>query len=773
MDSICALCDSDLPMNPVSEGERVFCCGGCHAVFNILSTQQALDNFEEHPVFQQALRSGLISNPALIEQIRSQRVEVEEEERKKLHLEIGEMWCPSCAEVIRLMLLREKGVLNCVVDYSTDLAAVEFAPRYLSREKILGVVAALGYEPHRLDEGRPRAVSRDLALRFGVAGFFSVNIMMFSYPIYAGYFSADPGGLSGIFAWLSLFASLPVLLYSGWPIFRRFWSSLSVGFLGMEALVAIGVTTSFGLSLYELFSGGIHVYFDSMTMIITLVLLGKIIEGRAKFSAKDSLLRLNQSVPRRGRKRLPDGSERFVLAKEVCVGDTLIALAGEKIVLDGELIEGEGTCDESLMTGEALPVHKVAGSMLLGGTVVQHGRVVYRVTAAQNETTLHQIIEMIERDIGYKSAYVRATDLLVRWFVPAVVALACVVGLYSASFSRMISVLLISCPCAIGIAAPLAEALLAKRLAEIGVIVRNRGCLAALGRETLFVFDKTGTITEGRFNVLSGLEGLSDEVKGILKGLASQSIHPIAKAIASALPNSPTPFTQTEEIAGRGLRGTYQERRYLLGSAALLHMQGITDPEPHTNTTAYFVEDNRVLATITLGDTIRPSAPEVIYDLKPTPTLLLSGDTSQAVATVAQKCGFDRWEAEKTPLEKRNTIQQLREEGEIVAMLGDGINDAPALTTADIGISVVTATDMSIQVSDLLLTTDNLSIIPKIGILARKGHKIIRQNIFWAFFYNTIGIGLAAYGVLSPLFATGAMIASSLMVLLNTQRLKA
>lgn len=771
MDSLCALCDCDLPANPVTEGERLFCCGGCHAVFNILSTQGALEGFERHPVFQQALRSGLISNPLLIEQIRSQRVEVEEEEREKLHLEIGEMWCPSCAEVIRLMLLREKGVLNCIVDYSTDLAAVEFAPRYVSRDKILGIIAGLGYAPCRLDEGRLRAVSRDLALRFGVAGFFSVNIMMFSYPIYAGYFSADPGGLSGLFAWLSFFAALPVLFYSGWPIFRRFWTSLSVGFLGMEALVAIGVTTSFGLSFYELFSGGIHVYFDSMTMIITLVLLGKIIEGRAKFSAKDSLLRLNRSVPRRGRKRFEDGSERFVLAKEVSLGDTLIALAGEKIVLDGELIEGEGTCDESLMTGEALPVHKGVGSMVLGGTVVQQGRLVYRVTATEKETALHQIIEMIERDIGYKSAYVRVTDLLVRWFVPAVAALACVVGLYSGSFSRMISVLLISCPCAIGIAAPLAEALLAKRLAEIGVIVRNRGCLSLLGRETLFVFDKTGTITEGRFSVLSGLSDLSDEIKSILKGLASQSIHPVAKAIASAISNAPAPFTQIEEVVGRGLRGSYQGRHYLLGSAALLHMQGITDPVPHANTTAYFVEGNQILATITLGDTIRPSAPEMIRALKPTPTLLLSGDNFEAVAIVAKKCGFDQWKGEKTPLEKRNIIQQLREEGNIVAMLGDGINDAPALTTADIGISVVSATDMSIQVSDLLLTTDTLSVIPKIGHLARKGHKIIRQNLFWAFFYNTIGIGLAAYGVLSPLFATGAMIASSVMVLLNAKRL--
>ena len=319
-DHACALCFMELSAHPIRDGIHAFCCAGCHAVFNILLAKNQLSNYADHPVFQQAVRSGLISNPALLEQIRKNHPKISDEEVQRLHLEINEMWCPSCAEIIRLILLREKGVRQCVVDYSTDLASIEFAPRYISKEKIFQAIKDIGYHPASLEDAERRSVSFSLYLRFIIAAFCSLNVMMLAYPLYATYFSYDAEGYGKLFAWISLLMSLPVLGYSAQPIIKRFFSSLQLGLYGMETLVVIGITAAFMLSMYDLISGGTKVYFDSMTVIIVFVLLGKIIESRAKFSAKEALIHLARSAPRRGRKRLPDGSSQFVLTKDLQKG---------------------------------------------------------------------------------------------------------------------------------------------------------------------------------------------------------------------------------------------------------------------------------------------------------------------------------------------------------------------------------------------------------------------------------------------------------------------
>lgn len=788
----CSLCSIELPRHPIIEGDNAFCCSGCHSVFSILSTKNELDNFQQHPLFKQAIHAGLISNPALLDSIRRNRVEVTDAEKERIHLEIGEMWCPACAEIIRLLLLQQKGVLNCVVDYSTDLAAVEFSPRHIGRKQIESLIQSFGYQTHGLQDPIKKAVSFDLYLRFIIAAFFSLNIMMLSYPLYATYFDFEDQGFGKLFAWISFAASLPVIGYSGWPIFRRFFFSLQAGLFGMETLVVIGVSSAFLLSLYELLNGRTTVYFDSMSVIIVFVLLGKIVEARAKFSAKDSILRLTKSMPRRGRKRFSDGSLSFILAKEICLGDLIVVFAGEKIVLDGVVIEGEGGCDESIMTGEVFPVTKEKGSKVIAGTILQQGSITFAVNALMEDSTLQKIINTVQCDIGNKSKYIRAADQVVHWFVPIVIIIAFGAALWSWWFGiadaektiattaiiRAISVLLISCPCAIGIAAPLAEAYLMNRLANLGVIVRNRGVLSLIGKETVFVFDKTGTVTEGRFTVLEGLEVLSDYQCSILKGLATHSNHLVSCAISRALNCSEINLDSTKESPGFGIQGSLNGKNFLLGSAIFLKQHGI-DVKPFSQSQShdsivsfvFFAEEDRCLTRLVLGDRIRPEIKMLIQNLAPTQTILLSGDSFNTVEAVAKACGFDKFQSETSPLKKRDYIESLRQQGNIVCMLGDGINDAPALTGAHIGISVISAADISIQVSDLLLTTEQLLVIPKIRLLAQKGQRIIKQNIFWAFFYNILGLGLAACGILSPIFAAFAMVSSSLMVLFNAKRI--
>lgn len=789
----CALCHSSVKADQhrIVEEETLFCCKGCQIVYQILKAQGALAHFKEHPVYQQALQAGLITNP-LLHFPKDEENKIPEEDFQKLHLTIQNMWCPSCAQVIHLILLREKGIRLCVVDYSTDLAAIEYTPRLISKEKVIKIIQQLGYEPLFLQDPRQKAINHALMLRFIVAAFFSLNVMMFAYPIYATYFDKGDGeGYAQLFAWLSLIGSLPVLLYSGWPIWRRCFTALKVGIWGMETLVTMGVTAATGLSLYELFQGSPYVYFDSVTVIIMFVLLGKIMESKAKFSAKDALIKLTLALPRKGRKRLVNGDEEYVPIKEFMPGDYLIVRMGEKIVLDGCVEEGNGACNESLMTGESLPIAKKKGSMVLAGTLLQQGYLVVKVTSTLEESTLQRIINMVSEDIEHKSKYVRAADRIVKWFVPFVIGLAVSVGVIcylngttdagknegQTALIRAISILLISCPCAIGIAAPLAESYLLNALAKLGILVRNRGCLAFLGKETLFVFDKTGTVTEGHFTVCEGLDSLTFEEKMALKGLVAQSLHPIAVALQATLLCPSSSFERVEELVGKGIQGILHGKKYALGSAIFMNQLDIHVPLPTKEsdssilTTVYYAIDGKCQAVIHLGDRLKSGIQEFIQCLFPTPTLLVSGDAEASVAKVAAVCGIHAWRSCYHPLQKKELIDNLRKEGEIIAMMGDGMNDAPALTASHIGIAVVSASDISIQVSDLLLTTNNFHTLSFLRQIAVKGRKIIQQNLFWAFFYNCVGLVLAAMGLLTPLFAAFAMVISSFIVLLNAQRL--
>jgi heavy metal translocating P-type ATPase len=788
----CTLCGLEISSKALQEGDEAFCCHGCQTVFRLLAAKNQLDNYQNHPIFQQAVRSGLISNPCLLETIQRNQLAFAEQDMQRLQIEIQDMWCPSCAEVIRLLLLQEKGVKQCVVDYATDLALIEYAPRYIAKDVLFKLISQMGYRPVSLEDANKHKGRFHLYLRFVVAAFFSLNIMMFAYPLYSTYFSYDEQDIGTLFAWLSLFASLPVATYSAWPILRRFFNSLKLGLFGMETLVVLGITSSFVISIYELYHGGNKVYFDSMTVIIAFMLLGKMIESKAKYSAKETLHHLHRALPKRARKRFPDGKQDFVSLKQVGIGDVLVVLTGEKVVLDGVVVEGDGSCDESLVTGEAFPLFKQKEALVIAGTVLTEGWLAYRVVSREDNSTLKQIVSLVEQGIGRKSQYTRAADNIVRWFVPVVIVIAIAAGLYSffyerayqdsqrtqEAFIRAISVLLISCPCAIGIAAPLAESHLLNALAKQGVIVRNRGCLKDLGNETVFIFDKTGTVTQGNLSVINGLEELSTPLKSILKAMASYSNHPVAAAIFRAIEAPHASLDQVKEYPGKGIMGLVKGKNYYIGSEIFLRQMGypsvkadFTLPKEGVATIVYFGTPEGAAFPFLCADLVKAEIKPLLENLHPAEAILLSGDSHLAVQSAASACGFKKFFWHRNPLQKQDFIADLRQKGEVVCMIGDGVNDAPALSAAQIGLSVLSAADISIQVSDIFFTTDKLSILPDIRYLAKKAKRIIQQNLFWAFFYNVMGIGLAFFGWLSPLFAAFAMTISSFIVIINAQRL--
>lgn len=778
-ENLCALCAHTIKTHALCDQEKIFCCGGCLAVYNVLSHRGELSSYRESGVFQQALRSGLISNPELLAGLHKET----STPPKKVQFYLGDLWCPSCAEVIRLVLLQERGVLDCMVDYFTDVAFLEFDPQVIGEERLIQLIRKMGYRVNPLEEVEGKQINRALWMRFGIAAFCALNLMMFAYPIYAGYFFLEGFGYSILFGWLSLAMALPVVFYCAWPLYPRVVVSSRMGILGMEALVVISVWAAFLFSTYEVVFGTMQIYYDSMAVIVALVLFGKILESKAKVSAKESAFRLAMTLPKKGRRRLTDGTELFVPLKEVAIGDLLVALTGEKIVLDGVVLEGEALIDESLLTGEAVPIPKGVGKTLIAGSLLRRGKVLYRVTANAEESRLQQIVGGVQKELQLRKEERRLTDRITAWFVPGVVGLAFFTAFFmwqtgsqESALLRGLSIMLIACPCAIGVAAPLAESYLMQKLAELGIIVRHRRCLDYLGKETRFVFDKTGTITRGSFRLLSGMETLSAQKRSILKGLTRCSVHPIAEALASAISDEPTPLNAVEEVIGRGLRGELNGESYYLGSSAFMREHQLATPliddqKGSLISHVYFATGKQILAVLALGDLVRSGAQECIAQLLPSPSALVSGDGEEPVAQVARQCGFSQWKSMCYPLEKRRYVEGLSEQGEIVAMVGDGVNDALALTAAHVGISVSSATDLSIQASDLLLTRSDLLLIPKIRLLACRGRRILKQNLFWAFFYNGVGLLLALTGMLTPIFAAFAMMASSLMVLYNAKRI--
>jgi Cu2+-exporting ATPase len=597
--------------------------------------------------------------------------------------------------------------------------------------------------------------------------------MMFTYPLYATYFDVNLEGIQPLFAYLSLMLTLPVMGYSAYPIFKRMKHQLKEGWLGMETLVGMAASAALILSLMEMLKGTYHVYFDTITVLIAFLLLGKIIESQAKFSTKSALTRLHYALPRKGRKVFDGDEARFVPIKDIIKGDKVMALTGEKIVLDGQVVAGDGYCDESLITGEAKPVKKLMASKVLAGTVVHMGYVTYQVTSELASSTLNKILSLVEKEVGGKSVFTSPLESLVKWFTPLVIALAIftILGALAMGLSlhhaieRGLALLLISCPCAIGIATPLVESRLLHQFAQMGAIVRNRRVFTLFPKITHFVFDKTGTLTEGVLTC-SGVDAIAE--KALLKGLALKSRHPVAQAIAQAIEPSSVELTSIQEIAGRGICGMYDGRKYALGSYQFLLERGLSTSLVGD---VYFFSSDEVLGVLMLKDQVRACAYETLDCLCCAQRIVLSGDSALSVEKLAKTLPLDDWKGSCSPLEKQQYIADLQEHGALVAMVGDGINDSPALVKADIGISMVSATDISIQVSDLLLTKQQLTLIPALQKLAHLGSKIIKQNLFWAFAYNGAGIILAISGILTPLFASFAMIMSSLMVLCNAQRL--
>lgn len=782
----CDLCGLDAGPQPIEQSGKRFCCAGCSNVYAILAESGVLASgidVRQTDLFRRSLQQGLISNRDSAAKSNAVPPGTPEEE-KLFHL--SGLWCSSCAWLIEHALNKERGVQSAEVMFFSDSLKVRYYPQYLPTSRILERVESLGYRATDHEEAPAAATERrDLFLRMGVAAFLWMNVMFLNLAIFVGAFQSLPEAVHRVLPFVVAAATLPVIFYSAAPILRAAWNGLRAGILRMESLLALGILAAFSYSTVEGIRGGTHIYFDIVCAITTLVLLGKWIELGAKERAAQTITGLHRMLPRKARLLL-DGAERFVSMERLQAGDTFLVKAGERIPADGEVSDGESEADESLLTGESKPVRKSPGKPVVAGSLNLSSPLTVKATSVGAGSTIAQIVAAVENALRSRSLTERRVDQISRTFVPVVMllALATFAGWslsgapLNEALMRGITVLVIACPCALGIATPLALNAAVSAAAKRGLLVRDVQSLESFQHCDTVVLDKTGTVTETSFSV----RHIDAAHLPVLAALEAHSEHPLGQSLvecARHFDTKPRSARNVQVMKGLGIRGTVDGIDVQIGSRRLFTEipqvieAEAADWESQAATVAFYSFDNAVTGCIAFGNRVRPEAIALTQKLKArnVRVLLVSGDSQKTTEAVAAEIGADSFLAGTPPEEKAAVIRQLQGLGHKVAMVGDGINDAPALAQADLGVAMGSGTDLAMRAAAVVLIGGKLENVVPAFDLSRTTVRVVRQNLFWAFFYNVAGIGFAAAGILNPIVAAAAMVVSSLTVVGNSYRL--
>jgi len=740
------------------------------------------------------------------------------EPREHLDLPITGMTCASCASRIEQRLNRLDGV-DASVNYATEQATVDYAPDRLTPDQLVATIEQAGYTatlPSRQQPGgdgaRPaRRPGTRLRLRLIFSAIATVPLLALGMI---------PALQFEYWQWLSLQFATPVLVWAGWPFHRAAWSNLRHGTATMDTLISIGTIAAWTWSVISLFFLGAgepgmrhelsfvperggpagDVYFEVVGVVITFLLAGRTFEARAKRRAGAALRALIALGAKDAALLDPDGSERRVPVAQLRPGDQFIVRPGEKIATDGEVVEGSSAVDRSLLTGESIPVEVAPGDAVTGATVNAGGRIVVRATRVGADTALAQIGRLVTRAQSGKAPVQRLADRVSAVFVPIVIAIAVATlgfwigaGETGVAFAAAVSVLIIACPCALGLATPTALLVGTGRGAQLGLLIKGPEVLESTRLVDTIVLDKTGTVTEGRMSLRRVVvaAGVGEaRALALVGALEDASEHPVARAIASAARErgggeleAVTEFSSQEGIGVRGIvaghavvagRPTlFAEARAHRGVSPELE-QARADAEAEGLTAVIGGWDGVARAVFVVADQIKASSPEAVRRLRELGLrpVLLTGDNETTARAVAAQAGVDDVIAEVLPAQKVAVVRRLQGEGAVVAVVGDGVNDAPALAQADLGMAIGTGTDVAIEASDVTLVSGDLRAAADALRLSRRTLRTIKANLFWAFAYNVVGLPLAAAGLLNPMLAGAAMALSSVFVVSNSLRLR-
>jgi Cu2+-exporting ATPase len=791
----------------ISGQDEPMCCYGCQAVARAIIEAGHKDFYRyrtDHAPTGHQLVPDFIAQTRIYDHPEVQKTFVRREDGtvREAALILEGITCAACIWLNERHIAQLPGVLEVQINYATHRARIRWDDARIKLSEILQAIQAIGYEAHPYDPLlQQQAFERERRIhlkRLGVAAALGMQVMILSIALYAGDWSGMEPAFRSFFRWLGLGLTTPVLLYSAAPFFRGAWRDLRNASIGMDVPVGLGILVAFLGSLHATWTGRGDVYYDSVVMFVFLLLLSRYFEIMARKRGAETAERLNRALPAMATRLLVgDATERHevVPVAELEPGDRVLIRPGETVPADGRIETGTSSVNESLLTGESAPLHKERGDELVGGSINIESPLQMVVTKTGMDTVLARIMRLMEQAQGEKPAITQLADRAARWFVSGVLVVACLVGIYwwqqapGDWLPIVVSVLVITCPCALSLATPTALSAATGTLMSYGLLPARGNRLETLARCTHVVFDKTGTLTKGKPSVtdLQLRSGLSrQEVVRIAAALEGRSEHPLGRAIVTAAGDPVrTRVADLTHHPGAGISGIVNGKLYFIGSLDFVarHSADSTDissPAPVPEQVQeppgirIALADKQTLhALFILQDEIRPDARATVAALHRAgkQVLLMTGDHQNSARQVAGEVGIREVQAGMKPGDKLDRVQQLQQQGAIVAMVGDGINDAPVLAAADVSIAMQGAAHISQASADMILLSEQLGALSDGMAIARKAMRIIRQNLAWAIGYNLLALPAAALGFVAPWMAAIGMSSSSLLVVLNALRL--
>ncbi|MFA6063249.1 MAG: heavy metal translocating P-type ATPase [Gallionella sp.] len=779
--------------------QRNFCCFACQSVCAAIYDAGLQGYYQRTP--QGVLLAPPPTPPKDIEMYDLDEVQQDfvscQGELRETHLLVEGIHCAACVWLIERGMMRTKGVESANVNLAGKRLHLRWDNSRVKLSNIINILSKIGYAGVPYDpeaaEGSMKRTNRAMLFRLFFAAFAMMNLNLIAIALYSG---ADRGQFVGFFHWMAFALATPALLYSGYPFFKGAWSGLRNASLTMDLPIAIGLTVTYSYSLYVTLTGSGQVYFDTVTNLTFVILIGRYLEGMFRHQAVAATNRLMDLQPRVATV-LTDGVEKMTSVRAVGVGDMVLVKPGSNIPMDGLVREGSSSVDESMLSGESMHVKKHIGDRVAAGTLNGSGALVVEVQAASADSTLSKIIRLVEEAQSSKAPIQRLSDSIVPWFVLVTLILASITFyLWSDNFEMALmaatSVLIITCPCALGMATPMSIAVASGLGAKHGILVKNGVVLETLSKVTHFVFDKTGTLTEGKMRVdqvivASGCD--ENHSLALAAAVERYSEHSVARAVVAAAESRQLSYRTLSVLnfhatAGAGVEAMVEGMPVLLGTAEWLLRNAVTiepalmlsldELESQAKTCVHLAIDGQHRAVLVLGDTLRADAQALINTLRANGIgmTLLSGDRRLVAEAIARQLGGMEVIAEVLPQDKDRVIQQLQQRGECVAMVGDGVNDAPALIRADVGIALGSGTDVSVESADIVLMRNELDKVRLATLLSRRTLRTIKQNIGLSFVYNSIMVPLAIMGHVTPLVAAITMPVSSLLVIGNAARIR-
>ena len=776
----------------IVENEHYFCCKGCQGVYHLLNAE-GLDTFYDKlgdTKLQPATQGNSDLEKFDLEGFKNKYITENEDGLYVINLIIEGIHCSACIWLNEKVLHKMEGVIETSINYTNNKAKVIWDPDSVKLSEIIETIQSIGYNAYpydpKLQEERAISTRKTYYTRILVAVFGSMNIMWLAIAHYAGYFTGMQQSFKNILNFAEFALATPVLFYSGWIFFRGAYYGYKNHIVNMDTLVASGALLAYIYSIYAMLTQRGEVYFDSVVMIITFVLVGKYLEVLSKKSAVDTLDGLMGSTPTEVT-LLDNGIKSLVSIENVKVDDIIELKPGEKVVIDGEVVWGKASFDESSLTGENEPIYKTKDDTILSGSICLDSLLHYKATKDASNSMLTSIISLLEESMTKKPRIEQLANTISGYFSTIILLVALLtfagwyffVGSFETALIVGISVIVIACPCALGLATPMATLVGISIAAKRGILFKEATFLETMAKADVLTLDKTGTITEGKPSVVDAqiFDAFNPHA---LYALVNSSNHPISKGIKSYLEETYDKLDTLQldnivSIEAKGLKASFNNTTLIAGNASLLeelHIKNIDDQSE--NALFFFSIDNILVARFELTDTIREGAKEAIANIQAMgiEVIMLTGDHQQSAQKVASQVGIDNVYSKLLPQDKATYIDTLHQEGHIVVMVGDGINDAIALASSDIAIAMGNGADVAISVSDIVLLDEKPQSIYESFKLSRRTFGAVKENLGFSLLYNIIAVPLAVLGFVTPLVAALSMSLSSLIVVGNSLRIK-